>query len=177
MIESELKGDPQYKTTDKVDSKSDKKARTKGAASVINVDEDISNLKRVYDETANEMKAMKQTLQDMNTCIGYLQQNRSPKPIPPTNNVNLTNQGNNSTQGRGRGFYRGRGDRGRGRGQSSYQERPPICWWCKGNVSQAEAQHRIQDCPIYKECRENWWKTHPSNLNTTTPSNPMQEEN
>ena len=121
------------------------------------------------------MKAMQKTLQDI-TCIGHLQQNRSPQPIPPTNNVNPTNQGNN-TQTRGRGFYRGRGGRNRGRGQGFYQDRPPICWWCKGNVSQEEAQHRIQDCPIYKECRENWWKTHPTNSDTTIPSNPVQEEN
>ena len=25
--------------------------------------------------------------------------------------------------------------------------------------------------------QENWWKTHPTNSNTTTPSNPEQEEN
>ena len=177
MIESELKADPQYKSTDKVDSKSDKKAKAKGAASLIDTDGDLSNLKKICDTTANDMKAMKQTLQDITTCIGHLQQNRSPQPIPPTNNVNPTNQGNNNTQGRGRGFYRGRGGRGRGRGQNFYQDRPPICWWCKGNVSEAEAQHRIQDCPIYKQCRENWWKTHPTNSNTTTPSNPKQEEN
>ena len=165
-------------STDKVDSKSDKKAKAKGAASLIDTDGDLSNLRKICDVTANDMKAMKQTLQDITTCIGHLQQNRSPQPIPPTNNVNPTNQGNNNnTQGRGRGFYRGRGGRGRGRGQNFYQDRPPICWWCKGNASEAEAQHRIQDCPTYKQCRENWWKTHPSNSNTTIPSNPKQEEN
>ena len=74
MIESELRSDPQYKTDDKVDSKSDKKVKAKGAASVIDVD--LSNLKKVCDETVNEMKAMKKTIQDMNTCIGHLQQNR-----------------------------------------------------------------------------------------------------
>ena len=117
-----LKADPQYKATDKVDSKSE----AKGAASLIDTDGDLSNLKKISDVTANDMKAMKQTLQDITTCIGHLQQNRSPQPIPPTNNVNPTNQGNNNTQGRGRGFYRGRG--GRGRGQNFYQDRPPICW-------------------------------------------------
>ena len=101
----------------------------------------------------------------------------SPQPIPSTNNVNPTDQGSNNTQTRGRGFYRGRGGRNIGRGQGFYRDRSPICWWCKGNASQEEAQHRIQDCPIYKECSENWWKTHPTNLNTTTPSNPEQEEN
>ena len=75
------------------------------------------------------------------------------------------------------GFYRGRWGRNRGRGQGFYQDRPPICWWCKGNVSQKEPQHRIQDCPIYKECRENWWNTHPTNSDTTTPINTEQEEN
>ena len=62
MIESELETDPQYKSTDKVDSKSDKKAKAKGAASLIDTDKDLSNLKKVCDKTANDMKAMKQTL-------------------------------------------------------------------------------------------------------------------
>ena len=128
MIESELKADPQYKSTDKVDSKSDKKAKAKGTASLIDTDGDLSNLKNIYGVTPNDMKAIKQTLQDITTCIGHLQQNRSPQPIPPTNNVNPTNQGNINTQGRGRGFYRGRGGRGRGGGQNFYQDRPPICW-------------------------------------------------
>ena len=35
MIESELKADPQYKSTDKVDFRSDKKIKAKGAASLI----------------------------------------------------------------------------------------------------------------------------------------------
>ena len=176
MIESELKTDPQYKSTDKVDLKSDKKAKAKGAASLIDTDKDLSNLKKVFNKTANDMKAIKQTVQDITTCIGHLQQNRSPQLIPPTNNVNPTNQGNNNTQGRGRGFHRGRGGRDRGRGQNFYQDRPPTCWWCKGNVSQEKAQHKIQDCPSFKQCREDWWETHPTNSNTTTPSNPKQEE-
>ena len=115
------------------------------------------------------MKAIQKTLQDITTCIGHLQQNRSPQPIPPTNPVVPANQGNNNTQ-------RDRGGRNRGRGQNFYQDRPPICWRCKGNVSREEAQQRIQDCPIYK-CRENLWKTHPTNSDTTIPSNPEQEEN
>ena len=46
----------------------------------------------------------------------------------------------------------------------------------QGHVSREEVQYRIQDCPIYKECRENWWRTHPTNSDTTTPSNPEQEK-
>ena len=172
MIESELKADPQFKT----DLKGDRKPKIKGAAtSLLGADKELTHLEKAWSETANEMKAMQKTLQDITTCIGHLQQNRSPQPISPTNTVEPTNLGNNNQ--RGRGFYRGRGGRYRGRGQGFYQERPPICWWCKGNVSREEAQHRIQDCPIYKECRENWWKTHPTNSDTTIPSNPEQEEN
>ena len=177
MIESELKADSQFKTASKTELKGDKKPKFKGAAvSLIGADKELTHLEKAWSETANEMKAMQKTLQDITTCIGHLQQNRSPQPISPTNTVDPANPGNNNSQ-RGRGFYRGRGGRNRGRGQGFYQERPPICWWCKGNVSREEAQHRIQDCPIYKECRENWWRTHPTNSDTTIPSNPEQEEN
>ena len=161
MIESELSADPQFKSIDKAELKGDKKPKVKGAATNLFVaDKDLTHLEKAWSETANEMKAMQKILQDITTCIGHFQQNRSPQPISPTNSVDPTNQGNNSTQG-GRGFYRGRGGRNRGRGQNFYHDRPPICWWCKGNVSREEAQHRIQDCPIYRECRENWWKTPP----------------
>ena len=62
----------------------------------------MNSLEKAWSETANEMKAMQKTLQDITTCIGHLQQNRSPQPIPPTNNVNPTNQGNNKPiQGEG----------------------------------------------------------------------------
>ena len=177
MIENELKADPQFKSADKAELKADKKPKAKGAAtSLFGADKDLIHLEKAWSETANEMKAMQKTLQDITACIGNLQQNRSPQPIIPTNNIDPANQGSNNTQ-RGRGFYRGRGSRKRGRGKNFYQDRPPICWWCKGNVSREEAQHRIQDCPFYKECRENWWRTHPTNLDTTTPSNPEQEEN
>ena len=99
---------------------------------MFGADKDLTHQKKAWSETANEMKAMQKTLQDITTCIGHLQKSRSPQPISPTNLVDPTNQGNNNTQ-RGRGFYRGRVGRNRGRGQNFYQDRPPICWWCKGN--------------------------------------------
>ena len=108
MIENELKADPQYKANDNVEPKADKKVKAKGASSLISSDKDLNQLEKAWSETANEMKAIQKTLQDITTCIGHLQQNRSPQPIPPTNNVNPTNQGNNNTQGRGWGLYRGR---------------------------------------------------------------------
>ena len=107
MIESQLKADPQFKSADKIEPKAGKKAKAKGAASLFSADKDLTHLEKASSETANEMKAMQKTNQDITTCIGHLQQNRSPQPIPPTNDMNPTNQGNNTQ--RGRGFYRGRG--------------------------------------------------------------------
>ena len=143
MIESELQADPQFKLDDKFEPKTDRKAKAKKAASLLSADKDLHYLEKAWSETANEMKAMQKTLQDITICIGHLQENRSSQHIPPTNDMNPTNQGNNNTQTRGRGLYRGRGGRNRGRGQSFHQDRPPICWWCKGKVSREEAQHRI----------------------------------
>ena len=106
MIESELKADAQFKSADQVKPKAHRKAKAKGYASLFSVDKD---LEKAWSETANEMKAMQKTLQDITTCIGHLQQNRSPQPIPPTNDMNPTIQGNNNNQTRGMGFYRARG--------------------------------------------------------------------
>ena len=109
MIETELRGDPQFKSVYKTEPKGDKKPKAKGAATnLFGADKDLTNLEKAWSETANEMKAMQKTLQDIATCIGHLQQNRSPQSIPPTNNIDPANQGSNNTQ-RGRGFYRGRG--------------------------------------------------------------------
>ena len=47
-----------------------------------------------------------QRLDNIVYCIGQLQQNRSPQPIPPTNEQNPTNKGNDNTQGRERGSIR-----------------------------------------------------------------------
>ena len=83
MIESELKADPQYKGSDKVELKADKKVKAKGGESSISSEKDLNSLEKAWSETASEMKAMQKTLQDKTTCIGHLQQNRSPQPIPP----------------------------------------------------------------------------------------------
>ena len=98
-----MKADPQYKASNKVEPNADKKAKAKGASSLVCSDKELNSLEKACSETANEIKAMQKKLQDITTCIGHLQQNRSPQPIPPTNNVNPTNQGNNNTQTRGRG--------------------------------------------------------------------------
>ena len=109
MIEGELRADPQFKSVDKTELKGDKKPKAKRAAtSLFGADKDLTHLENAWSETANEMSAMQKTLQDITTCIGHLQQNRSPQPIPHTNNIDPANQGSNTTQ-RGRGFYRSRG--------------------------------------------------------------------
>ena len=53
-----LKADPQYKTSDKVEPKADKKAKANGAASLVSVETDLNSLEKVWSETASEMKAM-----------------------------------------------------------------------------------------------------------------------
>ena len=103
MIESELRADPQFKSVDKTELKGHKKPKAKGAATnLFGAVKDLTHLEKAWSETANEMKAMQKTLQDITTCIGHLQQDRSPQPIPPTNSVDPANQRNNNTQ-RGRG--------------------------------------------------------------------------
>ena len=104
---------------------------------------------------------MQKTLQDITTCIGHLQQNRSPQPISPTNTVDPTNQGSNNNQ-REEGSIGVEGVDIEGEVKAFIKKDLPYVVWCKGNVSREEAQHRIQDCPIYRECRENWWRTHPT---------------
>ena len=59
MIESELKANPQFKCTDKVEPKADKKAKVKGAASLIGSDKDLNNLEKAWSETASERKPCK----------------------------------------------------------------------------------------------------------------------
>ena len=66
MIVSELKTDPQYKASDKVEHKADKKAKAKGAASSIRSEKDLDSLEKAWSETASEMKAMQKTLQGHN---------------------------------------------------------------------------------------------------------------
>ena len=102
MIESELRADPQFKTVVKTKLKGDKKPKAKGAATnLLGADKELTHLEKAWSETADEMKAMQKTLQDITTCIGHLQQHRSPQPISPTNTVDPTNQGNNNTQREG----------------------------------------------------------------------------
>ena len=62
MIESELKADSQFKSTDKVEPKADKRAKAKVASSLIGSDKDLNNLEKAWSETASEMKAMQKTL-------------------------------------------------------------------------------------------------------------------
>ena len=98
MIENELRADPQFKSVDKTEHKVDKKSKVKGAATnLLGADKELTHLEQAWSETANEMKAMQKTLQDITACIGHLQQNRTPQLVPSTNPVVPANQGNNNT--------------------------------------------------------------------------------
>ena len=71
----------QFKTVDKNEHKGDRKPKAKGAATnLFGADKELTHLEQAWSETANEMKAMQKTLQDITACIGHLQQNRSPQP-------------------------------------------------------------------------------------------------
>ena len=65
------------------------KPKAKGAATNLfsALTKTLTHLEKAWSETTNKMKAMQKTLQDITTCIGHLQQNRSPQPIPPTNDM------------------------------------------------------------------------------------------
>ena len=58
MIESELKADPQFKSADKAEPKADKKAKSKGVASLFSADKDLTHLEKAWSETANKMNTM-----------------------------------------------------------------------------------------------------------------------
>ena len=90
--------------------------------------------------------------------------------------MNPTNQGNTNIQTRGRGSTGVEGIGIEVEIKAFIKIDLPFVGDIR-NVSQEEAQHGIHDCPIYEECTENWWKTHPTNSNTTTSSNLEQEEN
>ena len=49
-----------------------------------------------------------------------------------------------------------------------------LCWWCKEKVLHDRAQHRIQDCHLFRGCKENYWKDLKGNKNKTAPSPPSK---
>ena len=49
MIESELKADHQYKTSDKVKSKADKRPKAKEAASSVSAEKDLNSLEKAWE--------------------------------------------------------------------------------------------------------------------------------
>ena len=124
---------------------------------------DLHQLKETYSQTIADMKAMQQTLKDIAISIGYLQQGDEAKPSIIRNskaqgdtkwgNPNCPKKRRSTSNGKGKGF------------NNSSQ-----CWWCKGNVSHDKVQHRIQDCHLYKQCKEKYWKEHPTNKVETAPN-------
>lgn len=162
MIESETKQDkPAVVSPEHLG-----KQKGKAQVSALNIREDpaFKKLEAAQSQTSQDMKGIQSILQDLTLAIGKMQQ--GPIPQPATNSFF---SGGNGQRGRGawrggRGFERGRGSSaGRGYG------RPPTCYWCKDHVSLQEANHRIQDCPLYNECREQCWKDHSGGGSTSNP--------
>ena len=70
MIESELKVDPQFKSTDKAEPKADRKAKAKVAARLFSADKDLNHLEKAWSKTANEVKAMQRPFRISQLVLG-----------------------------------------------------------------------------------------------------------
>ena len=118
------------------------------------------------------MKAMQQALKEIAITIAHLQQGNEAKPIVTTSNRNSKipgdiELGNPNCPKKGKGSWKSK-NKGKGFNNSS------LCWWCKGKVSHDKAQHRMQDCHLFKECKEKYWKEQKINKNETAPSPPSK---
>ena len=114
------------------------------------------------------MRAMQQVLKEIGITVAYLQQCNEAKPIDTSSNRNSKvpgdiELGNPNCPKKGKGSWKGKTN-----GKSF--RNPSLCWWCKGKVSYDRAQHRIQDCHLFKECKEKYWKEQKGNENKTVPS-------
>ena len=94
------------------------------------------------------------------------------KPIVTSSNRNSKvpgdiKLGNPNCPKKGRGSWKGKN------GDKSFKK-PSLCWWCKGKVPHDRAQHGIQDCHLFRECKEKYWKEQKGNENKTAPSPPSK---
>ena len=133
---------------------------------------DLQQLIEAHSQTLAEMRAMQQTLKEMAITVAYLQQGNGVKPIVTPSNRNSKvpgdiKLGNPNCPKKGRGSWKGKNE------DKSFTK-PSLCWWCKGKVPHDRAQHGIQDCHLFRECKENYWKDQKGNENKTAPSPPSK---
>ena len=115
---------------------------------------------------------MQQALTEIVITIAYLQQGKEAQPIVTTSNRNSKipgdiELGNPNCPKKGKGSWK---SKNKGNGFNN----PSLYLWCKGKVSHDKAQHRIQDCHLFKEYKEKYWKEQKINENETAPSPPSK---
>ena len=133
---------------------------------------DFQQLKEAYSQTIANMKVTQQTFKEIAITIAHLQQGNEAKPTVTTSNRNYkipkdTKLGNSNCPQKGKGPWKGKGkDRGF---NNSF-----LYWWCKGKVSHDRAQPRMQDCHLFKVCKEKYWKEQIVNNDETAPNPPSK---
>ena len=133
---------------------------------------DLPQLNEAHSQTIADMRAMQQALKEIAITVAYLQQGNEAKPIVTSSKRNSKipgdiELGSPNCPKKGRGSWKGKN-----KGKSF--RNPSLCWWCKGKVSHDRAQHRIQDCHLFKECKEKYWKEQKVYENKTAPSPPSK---
>ena len=133
---------------------------------------DLQQLIEAYSQTIADVRAMQQALKEMAITVAYLQQGNGVKPIVTFSYRNSKvpgdiKLGNLNCPKKGRGSWKGKNE------DKSFTK-PSLCWWCKGKVPHDRAQHEIQDCHLFRECKENYWKDQKGNENKTAPSPPSK---
>ena len=138
----------------------------------------MNSLEKAWSETASEMKAMQKTLQDITTCIGHLQQNMSPQLIPPINNVNPTNQGKNNTQVKGTGgSIEVEGVETEVEVKAFIKIDFPFVGGARAMLVKKKPNIEFRTVPYIRNAGRIGGRHTQLIQNTTTPSNPEQEEN
>ena len=133
---------------------------------------DLQQLREAHSQTIADIRAMQQTLKEIAITVAYLQQGNGVKPIVTSSNRNSKvpgdiKLGNPNCPKKGRGSWKGKNE------DKSFKK-PSLCWWCKGKVPHDRAQHGIQDCHLFRECKEKYWKEQKVNENKTAPSPPSK---
>ena len=145
MIESEAKQDT------KAPEASVKQRKAQVSSVSTNEDSALKKLEAAYTKSLQDIKSMQATMQDLTVAVGKMQQTPTPQPFTyPRSSEGFNSRGGGSWRG-GRGFHRGRGNSG----ARSFNLQ---CYFCKDHVSEEEARHRVQDCPLFKETRDKCWK-------------------
>ena len=181
----QIEGEKQDERKQEVLNSSPKPKAIKAAAiqNVKNMSE-MQKLEKAYRTSQGEFSKLQQQMVELQKLQGSLQASQiSSQPSIPKRQANSTQQQPNNSQNstaqssgqNGKGYYNPNYSQNRGRGRGGYRWRggyrqaqdPPgkpqgwirLCYWCRDYVPFEEANHRIVDCPFYKQCHTDWWMT------------------